>query len=90
MPVGQEEKVAELRRLGIHQLDGEQIRIVRDFMLRRHTLSADARLRLADQLAAAICDRLQMPVERGERFLQCVLAARTQAEHKETGGGPPA
>jgi hypothetical protein len=90
VPVGQEDRVAELRRAGIHQLEVDQIRVIRDFMQRRHTLSADARLRLADQLAAGICDRLQMPVERGERFLQCVLAARSQAEQKETGGGPAA
>lgn len=92
VPAGQEEKVAELRRVGVHQLDPDQIRIVRDFMQRRHTLSADARLRLADQLAESLCGRLGIPVERGERFLQCVLAARSQAEQKEpeAGGGPVA
>jgi uncharacterized RDD family membrane protein YckC len=86
VPQGQEERVAELRRLGIHRLGAEQIQVIQDFMQRRHSLSADARVRLSAQLAQGVCRQLEIPPESGEKFLQCVLAARSQGEQKELGG----
>jgi hypothetical protein len=37
VPQGQEERVAELRRLGVHRLGAEQIQVIQDFMQRRHS-----------------------------------------------------
>jgi uncharacterized RDD family membrane protein YckC len=91
VPTGLEERVAELRRLGVHQLDASQVQLIRDFMQRRHALNPDARHRLADQLAGILSRRLGIPEERGEKFLQCVLAAQSQGEQKEPGlPGPTA
>jgi hypothetical protein len=89
IPAGQAERVAELRRLGVHQLDGSHLQLIRDFMARRASLSPDARVRLSDQLTANVCRLLGIPEERGEKLLQCVLAAQSQAEQKEP-DGPPA
>jgi len=94
VPVGQEERVAELRRLGVHELEASQLQLIRDFMQRRHTLNPDARHRLADQLSRNLSRRFGLPEERGEKFLQCVLAAQSQAEQKApeppAPPGPPA
>jgi len=86
IPEGLEEKVADLRRAGVHRLDGNQVQLIRNFMERRASLHADARLRLADQLAMTVSEQLQIPPERGERFLLCVLAAHAQDDAGDAGG----
>jgi uncharacterized RDD family membrane protein YckC len=86
VPAAMAERVAELRRLGVHQLAGAEIQLLRDFMARRGSLNADARVRLADRLAAHVCRRLGLPEERGENLLQCVLVAQSQAEQKDSPG----
>jgi len=83
IPAGEEEKVAELRRAGMHHLPAEQIRLLREFLDRRLLLNAEARLRLADQLALGVCQNLRIPPERGEKFLQCVLAAHAQDDGED-------
>ncbi len=84
VPAGQEERIAELRRQGVHRLDASQLQLIRDFMRRRATLRPEARLRLAQQLAASVCETLGLEPQRGETFLQCVLAAVQQGEEKPT------
>jgi uncharacterized RDD family membrane protein YckC len=83
VPQGQEEKVAELRRAGVHRLDAAQVQLIREFLERRVTLQSEARIRLADQLARTVSGQLQIPVEHGERFLQCVLAAHSQDDAED-------
>jgi uncharacterized RDD family membrane protein YckC len=88
IPAGEEERVAELRRLGVHQLDPAVLQLVRDFMSRRASLNPDARVRVADRLCRTISGILGIPEERGEKLLACVLAAQSQAEQKEPGAPP--
>src|ERR1043165_7743126 len=73
VPMGEEERVAELRRLGVHQLDPALLQLVRDFIARRATLQPDARVRVADRLCRTITQTLGLPEERGEKLLHCVL-----------------
>lgn len=87
-PAGQEDKVAELRRQGVHRLESSHLQLILDFMERRHTLNPEARLRLADQLALSVSQKLEIPPERGERFLQCVLAAHARSEAEPEDGAP--
>jgi hypothetical protein len=81
--------VAELRRLGVHQLDPALLQLVRDFMSRRASLNPDARVRVGDRLCRTITRILGIPEERGEKLLACVLAAQSQTEQKDP-GAPPA
>jgi len=84
---GREEKVAELRRIGVHRLDPSQVHVIEDFMRRRFRLEPEARLRLSRQLAVSVSTQLGIPPERGEAFLACVLAALQQEPPPNEGGG---
>jgi hypothetical protein len=90
---GSEEVVAEMRRAGVHRLPPERLHLVEDFLSRRHTLSHDARRRIADQLARSIAEELGVQPGKSEPFLQAVLVAHRQNEDQAAGeaptGGPP-
>jgi uncharacterized RDD family membrane protein YckC len=88
---GSEESVAELRSVGAHRLSPEQIRLVEDFLMRRHTLAHDARHRIARQIAGTLAGELGVEAKRPERFLQMLLLACRQNEEQAAApsGEPP-
>ena len=87
VPVGAEDVVAELRRAGAHKLPVDQIRLIEDFLARRGSMTPEARLRIADQLARSVGEVVPTPAMESERLLRCVLAARGQDEAAAEGGG---
>jgi uncharacterized RDD family membrane protein YckC len=62
-------------------LSGEQYRLVRSFLLRRHAMTPEARGRLAATIATGVSDALRHtppPMVGAELFLACVAAAYQQ------------
>ncbi len=89
---GSEESVAALRSVGAHRLTPEQVRLVEDFLVRRHSLEPGARHRIARQIARTLAGELGVEAKHPERFLQTLLAACRQNDEQaeaSSGEAPP-
>lgn len=84
-PARHEERVADLRRVGVHRLAPEQIHLIEDFMKRRYELSPEARVRLVRELSRTIATTLGIAAQEDFGFLQSVLLAYREGEKRAAG-----
>lgn len=84
-----QDAMAEFRRMGVHRLAPDQIRLVEEFLRRHPDLEMESRRRILNQLCTSLSRQLQVKIPRSERYLKLLLAAYRQGEAGATGEKKP-